>query len=188
MNRCFKGLLFAVLVAGGTALAGNLIMNGDFSQPIDSGWTVSSSGDDGTAAIAAADEPYGFVSQTMKGRVSMYQVIPVENVDAEFSFSGRFHAEVTKEGYGALAKVAVVYCDADTATLGKTLFGRAAGSSALESDKTQHSIVAKADKTWTDYRLSIAKELSKNLTGVDASKVKYLRIGLIVDNGELTGC
>lgn len=188
MNRYFTHLLCAALLISSTALAGNLLVNGDFSQPLDSGWTVYSTGDNGIASIAAVDEPYGFVTQTMKGRVSMYQVIPIEDLNAELSFSGRFHAEATKEGYGSLAKVAVVYCDADTETLGKTVFGRATGTAELVSDKTQHSIVARADKKWADYRLNISKELSTNLAGIDASKVRFLRIGLIVDNGELAGC
>jgi hypothetical protein len=188
MSSYFKGILCAVLLAGGTALAGNLITNGDFSQPVDSGWTVSSSGDNGTASTVAVGEPYGNVSQSFKGRVSLYQVIPVEDLNLEFSFSGRFHAEADKEGYGALAKVAVAYCDADTNALGQTVFGRAAGSAVLENDETRHSITAKADKAWADYRLNLTKELSANLSGIDPSKVKFLRIGLIVDNGDLPGC
>jgi hypothetical protein len=188
MPKYFACFLCAVLFASSTASAANLVTNGDFSLPLDSGWTVFSTGDNGTAAIAAADEPYGYVAQTTKGRVSMYQVIPVTDLDADLTFSARFHAEANKEGYGALAKLAVVYCDADTEMLGKTVFGRAAGTAVLESDETQHSIVAKADKRWADYKLNLGKEVSKNLTGVDASKVRFLRIGLTVDNGELAAC
>jgi hypothetical protein len=180
--------LAVVLLAAGVASADNLITNGDFSQPIENGWITFSTGDNGTASIISAEVPYGDVAQSMKGRVSLFQVIPVGNLNVVLSFSGKFHTEATKEGYGALAKVAVVYCDADTNTLGKTVFGRASGSAELKSNDTEHSISAKADNAWADYTLSISKELSTNLKKVDKEKVKFLRIGLTVDNGETAGC
>jgi hypothetical protein len=184
----FGAALALLLLLAGSASADNLMANGDFSQPIDNGWAVFSTGDNGTASIISAAEPYGDVAQTNKGRVSLYQVIPVDNLNLVFSFSGRFHAEVTEEGYGALAKVAVVFCDADTNTLGKTVFGRASGVAELKNGETEHSIVAKADNKWANYSLNISKELSTNLKKVDHDKVKFLRIGLTVDNGETAGC
>jgi hypothetical protein len=187
MKKAYHVIL-AVLLLSGLARADNLIANGDFSQPIDNGWTVFSTGDNGTASIVTGDAPYGDVSQSFKGKVTLYQVIPVDNLNLELSFSGKFHTEVTKEGYGALAKLAVVYCDADTNTLGKTVFGRASGIAELQSGDTEHSIVAKADNTWADYALDLGKELSANLKKVDRSKVRFLRIGITVDNGEPTGC
>jgi len=184
---CGLALAFLLLLAG-VASADNLITNGDFSQPVDNGWTVFSTGDNGTASIVSAEAPYGDVAQTNKGRVSLYQVIPVDNLNLVLSFSGKFHTEVTKEGYGALAKVAVVYCDADTNTLGKTVFGRASGIAELKSGETEHSIIAKADNKWADYTLNIGKELSTGLKKVDHEKIRFLRIGLTVDNGETAEC
>ncbi len=184
---CGLALALLLLLAG-VASADNLIANGDFSQPIENGWTVYSTGDNGTASIVSAEVPYGDVAQSMKGRVSLFQVVPVDNLNLALSFSGKFHTEATKEGYGALAKVAVVYCDADTNTLGKTVFGRASGTAELKSGETEHSIIAKADNAWADYTLNVSKELSTNLKTVDHSRVKFLRIDLTVDNGETAGC
>lgn len=176
------------LLLAGAAAAGNLIANGDFSQPIENGWTTSSSGDNGTASIITGDVPYVDVAQTGKGRVSLYQIIVVDNLNLVFSFSGRFHAEASKEGYGALANLSVSYCDADTNTLGKTVFGLAAGNATLKDSETGHSIKTKTDNEWADYTLNISKELSTSLKAVDPQKVKFLRVGLAVDNGDTQGC
>jgi hypothetical protein len=181
-------VLALLLLLAGVAAADNLIANGDFSQPVENGWTTFSSGDNGSASVVSADVPYGDVAQSGKGRVSLYQLIPIDNLNLVFSFSGRFHTEVTKEGYGALANLSVIFCDADTNALGTTVFGRASGTAALPDSVTEHSIAARADNAWADYTLNIGKELSTNLKTVDRQKVKFLRIGLAVDNGDTQGC
>jgi hypothetical protein len=70
------------------------------------------------------------------------------------------------------------FLDSDGKQLGETRIYYAAGTTPLKASNTLHLIAVADTGKWQDYSLNLGEELSTNLKGVDAAKVKRLRVSL----------
>jgi hypothetical protein len=181
-------VLSLMLAFAGRAAAKNLVVNGDFSQPLETGWTVKSSSEAPTVEVRTEKTNSVRVYQMANGYTSLRQRVAVPNGKLRFSFSGWFSADVNKPDFGAMSNVTIAFLDADTNLLGQTTYARIIGESPLPKNDNTHIIPVKADSVWSDYSFNVGQELAKNLGEIDPEWVKYVDISLNVDNGTLPGC
>jgi hypothetical protein len=190
-NRISLTLLLPALLAGLIAVpltAGNIIVNSDFSQPLNVGWKVNSTDDQPAVALVREQPGCVRISHTASGYTTLGQRIPVPNGNLKLSFSGWFSATVNRPGYGSMADVSIFYLDADSNVLGQTAFALIEGKSPLADQSNLHIIPITTDSQWADYTLALSQELKDNLPNVDPTLVKYVDIALGADNGADQGC
>jgi hypothetical protein len=186
----FAAVLAAALVSALPAAAPspNLIRNADFSKPLEEGWTTSSTQAEPEIEIRGGETTTIRVHQFYKGYTSLSQIVPVKDLNLEFSFSGWFATNVNKPEFGALAGIGVAYYSADTELLGRTLVYRATATEPLKGGDDLHLIRVKSDSAWGDYALNLNDEVAQNLKAVEPEKVALVRISLDADNGQEEGC
>jgi len=106
------------------------------------------------------------------------QDVKLNSTDLNFSTRVRFSTQTTKPDYYSTASVLLGFLDGDGRKLGETRIYNATGTSSWRSTNTRHLIAVADTGKWQDYNLNLGDELRANLKGVDANKVKRLRVSL----------
>ncbi len=176
-----KYLILFVLV--GFTFATNLVANGDFEQPLTTGWLQSSSGSSITINRATTYDPDpDYEAYAYKGAGSgfakLYQVIDVATTDLGFSINAKVYAYDNNADTSCWAAAAVIisYLDATGSILGDTRICMRTTPCPWVSTSTTHLITA-SDSLWHNYAFNIDDELA-NLPGVSPSDVKKIEIAL----------
>jgi hypothetical protein len=154
------------------------LINGDFSKPLSEGWTTQAEDIVGTHSIAATPESGAVVRKEMCGNATLVQELALKTTELILSTRVRFSCQVTKPGYYSTASLRVGYLDEDGKQLGETRIYSAAGSPSWKSSNTLHLVAITDTGKWRDYKLNMGQELRTYLEGVDATKVKRLRLSL----------
>jgi len=181
-----------LLLLAGPAAAGELLVNGDFEQALDVGWTDTVENEAGLFAFDRADtfgQPTpGFAAKVHKELAryaSLRQTVDVPNVDLTLTFDGRFLIGGGSSTCWPVASVWVRYGDAAGLELGNTRICL----SSVYSDWTKSdtvSLIEIADTTgaWHNYTLELKDELTNHLPGINPDSVRKITIDLYAyDNG-----
>jgi hypothetical protein len=175
------GLSLCALVAHAAETAIPLnhhLINGDFSKPLSEGWTTQAEDIVGEHSITATPESGAVVRKEMCGDATLVQELALKTTELILSTRVRFSCQVTKPGYYSTASLRVGYLDDDGKQLGETRICSAAGTPPWKSSNTLHLIAITDTGKWRDYKLNMGQELRTYLEGVDATKVRGLRLSL----------
>ena len=181
-------ILFTALVGLASA---NLLVNGDFEQPIGVGWdTVSNNlaGADTVFWVDTLGQPSaGYavaVRKHLLSYASVQQTVDVSGANFTLTFDGRLQIGGGSSTCWPAAAFVVRYLDSTGASLGNTMLCLHDQYCTWESSDTQSLIDVKTPGEWTPFSLNVASELSAHLPGIDPANVKKLTISLYAyDNG-----
>lgn len=170
---------------------GQLVVNGDFEQPLDVGWSDTVVGYVGEARFERSDtlgQPVpGFaarVYKTLASYASLYQTVEIPDLDVTLSFDARFRIGGGSSTCWPVAVFMVRYLDESGRHLGKTRFYLHDQYCNWERSDTSNLIEITNPDLWDSYELSIRDELQNNLTGINPSLVRELCLELFAyDNG-----
>ena len=190
MQRILLVSAFFLMLAG-PAAAGELLVNGDFEQPLDVGWTDTAKVEVGTFLFERADtfgQPtpgYAAKAYKMLARyASLYQTVDVPNVDLTLSFDARLKIGGGSSTCWPVASVWVRYADASGLELGNTRFYlHDQYATWAKSDTVSLIDVSDTTGAWHNYSLDLRQELT-HLPGINAEAVEKIAIDLYAyDNG-----
>ncbi|MEO0077250.1 MAG: hypothetical protein ABIK19_06250 [candidate division WOR-3 bacterium] len=168
------------------AIAGHLLTNGDFEQPLNIGWyssfglpgaydtidrqTYFDPDPDYEARVKKYDEMYA----------KLYQTVNVPTTDLDFSINAKLYAyEYTPgSGYWAAAAVCLRYLGANNNLLGETRIFHKTASCPWTNSSTIHLIHVTDPNNWYNYSFNLNNELA-NLPGVNAHNIKKIQVVLI---------
>ncbi|HEX7319139.1 MAG TPA: hypothetical protein VF399_02130 [bacterium] len=178
--------LLTVLAIAGIALAGDLMINGNFEQELSNGWTQSSIGyyitiDRATTYEPDADYEVQVYKDVGSGSAVLYQAVDLQNMplnQLEFSCKAKLYAYDNNADTLCYAATAVIvqYLNQTGTTLGETRICQFTAPCDWISTSTAHLLTV-ADSLWHNYSFNIATELA-NLPGVTPSNVKKLKIAM----------
>jgi hypothetical protein len=154
------------------------LANGDFLKPLSQGWATQAEDLLGEHSITATQENGAVVLKEMCGNATLVQDVKLKTTNLGFSTRARFSCQATKPDYYATASVLLGYLDSDGKQLGETRIYNAAGAPPWKASNTLHLIAVADTGKWQDYSLNLGQELRSNLKGVDATRVKCLRVSL----------
>jgi hypothetical protein len=170
--------LFCAAQAG----ALELLTNGDFEEPLSPAWEEMISGT--TASITRAqhydpdaDYEVYLYKWTGNGEARLSQTVAIPGLDVEFSATAKLFATATSSAWAGAALL-ISYLDASDVVLGETCICARSIYCPWTSSPTFHVIDA-VPSQWTEYQVKIDEEL-ENLPGVEASRIRQLRITLHV--------
>ncbi len=189
MSRVSAALAVSLLMA--VPAFGQLVVNGDFEQPLDVGWSDTVVGYVGEARFERSDtlgQPVpGFaarVYKTLASYASLYQTVEIPDVNVTLSFDARFRIGGGSSTCWPVAVFMVRYLDESDRHLGKTRFYLHDQYCNWERSDTSNLIEITNPDLWGSYELSIRDELQNNLTGINPSLVRKLCLELFAyDNG-----
>jgi len=161
-----------------------LIVNGDFEQPLSNGWTEETEGTWSSIMQSPyydGDEDYEVKVSTEAGPhcetyAYLWQTVNTPNPHiVEFSGKAKFETVAYQsEGSWAVAQLIVVYADAGGNYLGDTrMYNYPYGS--WQSDATHHAIEI-AGGVWNEFSFNVGEEVDNNLSGVNSANVKKVQI------------
>ena len=182
------GIFLAVLVGLASA---DLLVNGDFEQPIDVGWDTiaenSAGGDTFTWTDTLGQPSPGHavaVRKYLAKYASLSQTVDVPGVNLTLAFDVRLQIGGGSSTCWPVASVAVRYLDSSGASLGNTTLYLHDQYCTWAANDTQSLIDITTPGVWSPFSLDIADELSKHLPGIAAASVKKLTVDLYAyDNG-----
>lgn len=184
-------LLIGVLAFCGIAAATELIVNGDFEQTLDVGWTDSVVGTSGSFFFERTDtlgQPSsGFAGRAYKylaSYASLSQTVDVPDVNLNFSLYGRLRIGGGSSTCWPVAAIILRYLNSSGAELGNTKMYIHTEYSTWANSDTAHLIEINTPETWETYGLDVAQEIASFLPGVNSSEVGKVTIELYAyDNG-----
>jgi hypothetical protein len=159
-----------------------LVLNGDFEQPLATGWDEII----GAASYSISrsthydpDPDYeAQVSQgTGSGYVRLFQIFTVPSTDLDFAANLKLYAWDNSSGPWAGAALIVSYHDDFENLLGETYICAYSADCPWTNTSTRHLIVA-SDSSWHPYSFNLASELFANLPGVNGADIKKIKISL----------
>jgi hypothetical protein len=180
------------MMLAGPATADEFLINGDFEQPLDVGWTDTVESSAGTFAFERADtfgQPTpGFAAKVTKylaRYASLRQTVDVSNVDLAVSFDARLKISGGSSTCWPVASLWIRYADASGVELGNTRICRSSVYSTWTSSDTVHLIeITDTTGAWHNYTVHLKQELTDNLPGINPSDVAKVTVDLFAyDNG-----
>ena len=191
MQRILLVSAFLLMLAG-PVTASEYIVNGDFEQTLDVGWTDTTLNSAGSYAFERADtfgQPTpGYAAKAYKMLAkfaSLRQTVDVPSVDLTLSFDGRLKMGGGSSTCWPVASFWVRYADASGVELGNTRFCRSSVYSTWASSDTVHLIeITDTTGAWNNYSLNLREEIVANLPGVNPDNVAKVTVDLFAfDNG-----
>ncbi|NPV13421.1 hypothetical protein HPY86_00595 [candidate division WOR-3 bacterium] len=165
-----------------------LIFNGDFELPPDSGWQIVRWGlfpDTGNCRLRwqhsfNPDRDFEVLIHKMLHQgMKLYQRVETPSIDSlEFSVSCRLTAKSESDSLFAAAAVCLEFLDNEDSVLGETRVYFATRGCDWQNSLWLHLIPAPDSLNWYDYRFLLRDEL-ESLPGVQPELVKAVRIGLL---------
>lgn len=181
-----------LLMLAGPGAASELLVNGDFEQALDVGWTDTVENEAGLFAFERADtfgQPTpGFAAKVYKELAryaSLRQTVDVADAGLTLTFDARLKIGGGSSTCWPVASLWVRYADASGFELGNTRICL----SSVYSDWTKSDTVSLIEITdttgaWHDYTLDLMQELTLHLPGINPDSVRKITIDLYAyDNG-----
>jgi uncharacterized protein (DUF779 family) len=180
-----------VLAALAGLASANLLLNGDFEQPMDVGWDTiaanAAGGDTFTWSDTLGQPTPGHavaVRKYLASYASMNQTVDVPNVNLTLAFDARFQIGGGSSTCWPVASFVVRYLDAAGASLGNSQIYLHDQYCTWAATDTQSLIDITTPGMWAPFSLDIASELSTHLPGINPSSVSKLNVDLhAYDNG-----
>lgn len=179
------GLLFLL---SGSGLA-NLIVNGDFEQALDVGWTDTVNVITGDHRFERGDtfgNGTGYAAKVYKYLgyfASLRQTVAVPNLDVTLAFDARLLQALGSSTCWPVAAFLVRYIDAAGAELGSTVWYNHSVYANWQRNDTCN-LIEVTSTAWNHYELNLASEVAANLPGVSAADVSKVCVDLFAyDSG-----
>ncbi len=173
-------LLGVVFLAVG--MGQELLVNGDFEQPITEGWVHTTYGsgthtaDRNTTYHPDPDYEAMAYQYDNPGWSRLGQTVSVPGPMLLLSFWAKFEFAGGTSSCWPAACLSVCYLDASDLTLGETRYVHSTYANWVPSSTLSLHDVVNPD--WTEYNLDIIEELSNNLPGVAPGEVARIEVGL----------
>jgi hypothetical protein len=185
-----KALLAVGLLAllSGSGLA-NLIVNGGFEEPFETGWkdtVFSMAGDFRYERGDTFGNGTGYAAKVYKylaSFASLYQAVPVTGLDLTLSFDARLLQGSGSSTCWPVAAFFARYLNAGGNEIGATCWYNHSVYADWRDNDTMNLIeITSAD--WNHYEINLADEIATNLPGVNAADVAMVCVDLFAyDNG-----
>ena len=184
-----SAVVFLAVLAG--LASANLLVNGDFEQPISVGWDTVSANVAGSDTFTWSDtlgQPTpghaAAVYKYLASHASLNQTVDVPSVNLTLTFDARFQIGGGSSTCWPVAAFVVRYLDAAGTSLGNSQIYLHDQYCTWAGSDTQSLIDITTPGVWTPYTLNIASELSTHLPGINPADVSKLQIDLFsYDNG-----
>ncbi len=182
--------ILALALLAGLASA-NLLVNGDFEQPIDVGWdTIAvnvAGGDTFTWSDTLGQPSPGkavSVRKYLARYASLYQTVDIPDVNLTLSFDGCLEIGGGSSTCWPVAAFVIRYLDSSGVSLGNTKLYLHDQYCDWPASDTQSLIEVTTPGVWTPFSIDIATELAAHLPGIDPANIRKLTIDLYAyDNG-----
>ena len=179
MKICISLLLLSFLLVA-QVVGSELIINGDFEQPLSTGWGQIIYGSNGMIDRATdydSDEDYeAYVYKGSEtGFVQLLQVIGIPTTNLNFSIDAKLYAYANSTAWAGAA-VLISYSDQNNVLLGQTYICARTTHCPWTENSTTHIIDA-SDSEWHYYGFNIDEELTR-FAGVNPSDVAKIQISL----------
>jgi hypothetical protein len=175
-----------LVLAGTTATALELVVNGGFEEAFPPEWQEYSVGaattvDTSTAYDGDPDQEARVQKGTGNGFARLNQVVVLPSLNVHFAVNAKIEASASSGGPWAAAGVALHYEDYFGHLLGTTVIvGKTPTCPWADSDTL--NVIEAPDSNWNAYGFNLDDELL-NLAGVDPLSVHQLRISLFGQTG-----
>ncbi|MBM3322771.1 hypothetical protein FJY69_04780 [candidate division WOR-3 bacterium] len=176
--------MLALLAGSGMA---NLLVNGDFEQPLEVGWKDTVYSMAGDYRFERSDTFGSGTGYAMKARkylakfASVRQAVAVTGTDLDLSFDAKLVWGSGSSTCWPVAAVFVRYLDAAGAELGATCYNNHSPYSTWTGNDTLH-LVEVTSFDWNRYQLHVGQELSTNLPGVNGAAVAQVMVDMFAFN------
>ncbi len=176
--------LLTIIFMVGLMSAGNWVINGDFEEPLNTGWTSTQYGSSiyiDRATTYEIDPDYEVRVQKGAGTgfARLSQIIDI-TTPSEFNFSIKAKLYAYDNNADTLtwaaAAVRIGYYNASGTLLGETRICQFTAPCPWQNTSTCHLITV-SDSLWHDYSFNLQTELG-NLPGVNPANVKKVGIAL----------
>ena len=179
--KIFISLFIVSLILYTQVLALEIITNGDFEEPLSTGWQESTSGSNITINRATSYDPdpdyEAYVGKsTGSGYARLYQIVNIPATDLDFSVNAKLYAYDNHTSAWAGGAVVISYLDEYSSLLGETYICYRSTQCPWTNSSTSHLIEA-SDSLWHNYGFNIENELT-NLSGVNPSDIKKIQVSL----------
>jgi len=178
-------ILFALTIA--TGFSRELIYNGNFELPPDSGWRVIRWGefpDTGNCRLRwlhtyHPDRDFEVMIQKLLHQgMKFFQQIDIPSLELQFSVSCRLSAKSESESLFAAAAVVLEYLNSSDSLLGETRIFYATPGCDWQNSPLLHLIRVSDTINWHNYRIDILNDL-ESLPGIEPTEIKSIRVGLL---------
>lgn len=164
------------------AQALELVVNGDFEQPLTTGWQQETVGsawyiDRGVNYDPDPDYEVFVRHSTGAGLARLFQDVVIPSTSVQFSIHAKMQASATSTAWAGAA-VTLAYLDQYGFLLGETYICTESQHCPWADSPTLHLIAAPFN-VWMDHAFDVAAELA-NLPGVDPAAVHAIRLGFLV--------
>ena len=167
-------------------------LNGDFTQPLSTGWVQESGGDAGSSVferspdLGQPDTGYAVrITRTDAGFARLSQTVAIDNDAYRFGFTSR----LAIGGSRACVPVAAVmlrYLDDAGRELGSTRWYLPSPACDWTGSDTCHLIQVSDSQPWTRYEIGLSDELAGGLPGIARDHVQSITVELlarVLDSG-----
>ncbi len=154
------------------------LVNGDFSQPLATGWNKSAKDLVGSNTVAVLKDGGVKVQKTMCGHARIEQDVALPNLNTVFSARARFAVESTRPDYYAYSAVVLGYYDKSGKRLGETRWYSTTGAAPWQKSRTISLVPVARRGDWQDLSVNIGEELRHNLKGIVPGQVSSVRVTL----------
>jgi hypothetical protein len=180
--KFLSAFVVASLLIAAPGLCLELTVNGDFEEPLTTGWDqiIAASNYSVTRSTHYDPDPdyEARVSQgTGSGYVHVFQLFTIPSTDLAFSANLKLYAwDNASTGPWAGAALIIGYLDDFESCLGETFICTFSDNCPWTSSATTHLITA-SDSSWHPYSFNIDTELG-NLPGVDPDDIRKVKVSL----------
>jgi len=187
-------IVVPIVLAASIAVAANLVYNGDFELPADSGWKRLAWGDFADTGNCRLRRTHAFypdrdyelmLHKMLHQGLQLTQRLPVASLDLGFGLSARLTAKTERESLFAAASIGLQFLGSDDSVLGETRVYSATSGCDWRSGPTLRLVRAPDSLSWRRYRLDVPDELAR-LPGVVPDSVRALRV--VVQSFVLGNC
>ena len=171
--------LSTLLILWTAVSASNYLTNGDFEEPLPSGWLQYGAGVIIRGVNYDPDPDYEvFLYRTNpSGYAELCQAADIQTVDLEFSVSAKLYASSNSSACWAGAAVIISYLDSLNSYLGETMICYRSPACPWNNNDTCH-VIPVVDTLWNDYAFNINDELT-NIPGINPSHITKIRVSLL---------
>ena len=179
MKICISLLLLSFLLVA-QVVGSELIINGDFEQPLSTGWGQIIYGPNGVIDRATDYDPDpDYEAYVYKGSetgfAQLFQVVGIPSTNLDFSIDLKLYAYANSTAWAGAA-VLISYSDQNNVLLGQTYICARTTHCPWTENSTTHIIDA-SDSEWHYYGFNIDEELTR-FAGVNPSDVAKIQISL----------
>jgi hypothetical protein len=178
MMKYFSAILMALALFSLPLIAGNFVVNGDFEDPLSTGWSQRINGTNGTITRGTGYDPdpdyEAYVRKVSpSGNAELYQIFDVQTMDMELSANLKLYAYDTGSSDWAGAALILTYLDVNEGPLGGTYIAMQSSAPQWVNSSTKH-VYTVSNTNWNYYAFNIDDEFAylPDINKEDVAKIK----------------